>query len=69
LKLRLKKAYLLDLVCSEIKAAAAVRSAYVASDGGGPHALRLFILLAKVKNSFIPNTLKNSSLGAGHKKL
>ena len=69
LELRLKTAYPLDLVYSEIEAAAVVRSAYVASDRGGPHALGLSILLVKVRNSFIPSTLNNSNLGTGHKKL
>ena len=36
------------LICSEIEAAAVIRSAYVASDVGGPYALRLSILLAEV---------------------
>jgi hypothetical protein len=57
LELRLKRAYPLDLACSEIEAAVAVRSAYVASDGGGPYALGLSILLAEVRNSFIPSTV------------
>ena len=65
----LKKAHLLDLIYSEIEAAAVVRSVYIVSDREGPYALRLFILLAKVRNSFIPNTLKNSSLRTGHKKI
>ena len=68
LELRLKRTYLLDLACFEIEVAAVVRSAYVASDGGRPHALGLSILLAEIRNSF-PSTSKNSSLGAGHKKL
>ena len=69
LELRLKTAYPLDLVYSEIEAAAVVRSVYVASSGGGPHALGVSILLAKARNSFIPSTLKISSLGTGYKKL